>query len=156
MHACNTLGDYQLHGSISFLLTRTCCGVKYMQLDAYRSKTQMSRIDNEYIKSAAIYQLLAHPYRLQILDELRRGDACVCHLQTVLGRTQAYVSQQLRVLREANVVIDEKHGLNVYYRIADKRISELLETILGPAKSVHSLPACSCPICTENNAKSDF
>ena len=82
----------------------------------------MSEEPNIYDDGASIFQLFAHPSRLQILDELRRGEACVCHLQAVLERPQAYISQQLRVLREADVVVDDKDGLNVYYRIADARI----------------------------------
>jgi len=51
----------------------------------------------------------------------------------VLGRSQAYVSQQLRVLREAKVVTARKDGLLVYYRLADRRVERLLEKVLGPA-----------------------
>lgn len=108
----------------------------------------MSQELNTYTKDAAVFQLLAHPSRLQILDELRRGEACVCHLQTVLERPQAYISQQLRVLREADVVVDEKDGLNVYYRIADARILRLLEDVLGAPKPVRRVAACPCPHCS--------
>ncbi len=101
-----------------------------------------------YTKSAEIFQWLAHASRLQILDELRRGPACVCHLQTVLERPQAYVSQQLRVLREAGAVADEKDGLNVYYRIVSEQILRLLEEVLGPAQPARSVPGCPCPHCT--------
>ncbi|MBN1261307.1 MAG: helix-turn-helix transcriptional regulator [Anaerolineae bacterium] len=106
---------------------------------------------DEYRKATAVFRLLAHPARLQILDELRRGEACVCHLQTVLGRPQAYVSQQLRVLREDGVVVDAKDGLNVYYRIADARVLRLLEEVLGPAKPARRAPACPCPHCAEHD-----
>ena len=58
----------------------------------------------------------------------------------MLGRTQAYVSQQLRVLREADVVIDEKDGLNVYYRIVNPRVLQLMEVLMGPAKPSRSVP----------------
>lgn len=101
----------------------------------------------DYDNTASFFQLLAHPARLHILDELRRGEACVCHLQTVLGRPQAYVSQQLRVLREAEVVTDERDGLNVFYHIADPTVLHLLEETLGPAKPARQLAACPCPHC---------
>ena len=101
-----------------------------------------------YTEGAAVFQLLAHPARLHILDELRRAAACVCHLQTVLGRPQAYISQQLRVLREAGVVLDEKDGLNVYYRIVDARVLQLLEEILGSAQPARCVDGCPCPHCT--------
>jgi DNA-binding transcriptional ArsR family regulator len=99
-------------------------------------------------QAARLYSLLSHPARLQILDELRQDEACVCHLQAVLGRPQAYVSQQLRVLREAGVVTDRKDGLLVYYRLDDPRVERLLEEVLGPAGEPTRLPDCPCPKCS--------
>jgi ArsR family transcriptional regulator len=90
---------------------------------------------------------LSHPARLHILDELRRDEACVCHLQTVLGRPQAYVSQQLRVLREAGVIVDRKDGLMVYYRLADDQVERLLDQVLGPAGQPTRSVDCPCPRC---------
>lgn len=109
----------------------------------------MSEKSTEYTKGAAIFQLLSHPARLHILDELRRGEACVCHLQTVLQRPQAYISQQLRVLREAGVVSDEKDGLNVFYCIVDARPERLIEEVLGEAKPARPVANCPCPRCDE-------
>ena len=103
--------------------------------------------EGDYRQTAGLFQTLSHPARLQILDELRRDEACVCHLQTVLGRPQAYVSQQLRVLREAGLVTDRKDGLLVYYRLADGRIERLLEQVLGPAGERTCSPECPCPRC---------
>ena len=94
-----------------------------------------------------MFHLLSHQGRLYILDELRRDEACVCHLPAVLRRPQAYVSQQLRVLREAGIVADRKDGLLVYYRLVDPQTERLLEEILGPPGKAHRLPACPCPKC---------
>ncbi len=113
----------------------------------------MNKPTTDYTTGAAIFQLLAHPARLHILDELRRGAACVCHLQAVLKRPQAYVSQQLRVLREANAVVDEKEGLNVFYRLTDERITRLLAEVYGAPGPARRVAACPCPHCTgENNS----
>ena len=101
-----------------------------------------------YQRAADLYQLLSHPARLQILDELRREEACVCHLQAVLGRPQAYVSQQLRVLREAGGVADRKDGLLVYYRLNDAKLARLLEVVLGPAGERTRVAECPCPKCS--------
>ena len=100
-----------------------------------------------YREAAKMFQILSHPARLRILDELRRGEACVCHLQTVLERPQAYVSQQLRVLREAGLVTDRKDGLLVYYRIDDRQVKHMLEEALGPAGEPTCVPTCPCPHC---------
>jgi DNA-binding transcriptional ArsR family regulator len=101
-----------------------------------------------YETKAGIFQMLSHPVRLQILDELRRREACVCHLQTVTGRPQAYISQQLRTLREADLVRDEKDGQNVYYHLRDEGVRELLNDALGTAGEPVRLANCSCPFCS--------
>jgi DNA-binding transcriptional ArsR family regulator len=98
-------------------------------------------------RAAKLFQILSHQARLRILDELRKDEACVCHLQAVLGRPQAYVSQQLRVLREAGVVTDRKDGLLVYYRLADPEVEHLLSEVLGPAGERKCVPGCPCPRC---------
>jgi ArsR family transcriptional regulator len=103
--------------------------------------------DTTYRRAARLYRLLAHPARLRILDELRRDEACVCHLQAVLRRPQAYISQQLRVLREAGVVQDRKDGLLVYYRLADPQVGRLLEEMLEPAGERTAPALCPCPKC---------
>jgi len=107
---------------------------------------------DSYQRATEVFHLLSHPARLHILDELRRAEACVCHLQTVLGRPQAYVSQQLRVLREAEVVTDRKDGLLVYYRLNDPQIMQLLENVLGPAGQATHLSDCPCPKCASCNS----
>ena len=100
-----------------------------------------------YKHIATLLRSLGHPGRLQILDELRRAESCVCHLETVLRRPQAYISQQLRVLREAGIVTPDKDGLNVFYRLSDPQVERLLEEVLGPADGPTRLPNCPCPHC---------
>jgi ArsR family transcriptional regulator len=106
----------------------------------------------DYQSAADFFQLLSHPARLQILDELRRADACVCHLETVLERPQAYVSQQVAVLREAGLVEGERDGLNIFYHIRDPRARPLLEELLGQVKPPRCMPDCPCPKCMEENS----
>ena len=103
----------------------------------------------EYESQANLFQILSHPVRLQILDELRKRRACVCHLQAVTGRPQAYVSQQLRILRDAEVVVDEKDGQNVYYNLGNDKIRTLIEKALGPAGLPSHPEGCTCPLCTQ-------
>ena len=99
-------------------------------------------------KATTIFQILSHPVRLQILDELRKREACVCHLQTLTQRPQAYISQQLRVLRDANVVIDEKDGQNVFYHLRNEAVRALLSESLGEPGLPKTLKGCTCPHCS--------
>ena len=84
-----------------------------------------------YEESAAIYRALSHPVRLKILDLLRHGSLCVCHLEEILDKRQAYVSQQLSVLREAGLVENERVGVQAYYRICHPNLQALLAPLLG-------------------------
>lgn len=102
---------------------------------------------NLYQQPAELFRVLSHAGRLQILDELRRGEACVCHLQAVLKRPQVYVSQQLRVLRENGIVTDRREGTLVYYRLINPHVEPLLDEVLGPPEGQTCVPDCPCPRC---------
>jgi ArsR family transcriptional regulator len=106
-----------------------------------------------YRRAARLFQTLSHQARLGILDELRRDEACVCHLQAVLARPQAYVSQQLRVLREEGLVTDRREGTLVYYRLADASVEQLLDDVLGDPGDRVSIPDCPCPRCQSQAAR---
>lgn len=105
--------------------------------------------DDLYEPIVRLFSLLAHPARLRILDLLRRGEAYVCHLQAVLRVSQPYVSQQLRVLREAGLISQHREGFYIYYRLADPRVEHLLAEVLGPVEEIPPLPECPCPRCRE-------
>ena len=117
----------------------------YMQQNAYSGDGVMG--ESSYRQAARLFHVLSHHARLHILDELRKDDACVCHLQTMLRRPQAYVSQQLRVLREAGLVTDRKDAQLVFYRLADPSVERLLEHALAPAGKRVSIEGCPCPRC---------
>ncbi|MBK8796762.1 MAG: helix-turn-helix transcriptional regulator [Anaerolineales bacterium] len=89
----------------------------------------MTRLD--YDEISARLRLLAHPERLRILDAVRRDSECVCHLEALLGKPQPYVSQQLRLLRDAGIIVDEKQGQNVFYRLSDDDVRGWLDAVLA-------------------------
>ena len=105
----------------------------------------------DYETLTPLFKALAHPTRLQILDMLRCGEICVCHIETALGKRQAYVSQQLMILRESGLVEARKDGLSVYYRLVDPRVIEILEVVGAPIESEehHYFADCSCPMCID-------
>jgi ArsR family transcriptional regulator len=110
-----------------------------------------------YESLSARLKLLAHPERLRMLDAVRRDAECVCHLEALLGKPQPYVSQQLSQLRAAGVILDEKQGQNVYYRLCDEQVRAWLAVVLGPVEgdpTVHSLhrrvAGCTCPKCNDD------
>lgn len=100
-----------------------------------------------YQQATELFHVLSHRARLRILDELRRSEACVCHLQAALGRPQVYVSQQLRVLREAGVIESYKDGTFVFYRLTEPLVERLLAEALGPVDQSAPISGCECPRC---------
>ena len=80
--------------------------------------------------AAALFKLLSHPSRLAILHLLRDGEECVCHIEAALGLRQAYISQQLMVLRQAGLVTDRRDGWNVFYRVAKPEVFALFDSAL--------------------------
>ncbi len=112
-----------------------------------------------YGPQAKLFKALMHPARLAILDILRSGEACVCHLEAALGYRQAYISQQLMVLRDAGLVEDRRDGWNIYYRVIKPeifRVMDAAQTVLGKntkRRVPTILPSCSCPRCTGEAVK---
>jgi len=78
---------------------------------------------------AGVAHALAHPARLQILEMLRNEGAYVMHLTTALRRPQANISQHLAILRDAGLVVDEREGMTVVYRVRDPRVFELVNQL---------------------------
>lgn len=106
-----------------------------------------------YEAQAQLLKVLTHPARLAILHILRDGEHCVCHMEAHLGYRQAYISQQLMVLREAGLIQDRRDGWNVFYRVAEPRIFAVIsavEQMIPPvdrAAGDFTPVACPCPQC---------
>lgn len=75
---------------------------------------------------ADIFQALAHPTRISILELLSEGELSAGVLIEKLGMEQANVSQHLGVLRAKQVVVNRKAGNQVFYSIRDRTIIEVL------------------------------
>lgn len=107
----------------------------------------------DYELQAKLFKALMHPARLTILAVLREGEACVRHVEAALGYRQAYISQQLMVLRDAGLVQDRREGWNIYYRVSEPRVFVVLDAaqmLTGqPARASRRKPAqaCPCPKC---------
>lgn len=80
-----------------------------------------------YQVKADFFKTLAHPARIRVLELLREGERSVGELIPEVGLEASHLSQQLGVLRRANVVQARKDGSSVRYSVTDPRIFELLE-----------------------------
>jgi DNA-binding transcriptional ArsR family regulator len=66
---------------------------------------------------AKVLKAMAHPSRLFILEELEQGERCVCDLTEMIGADVSTVSMHLSVLKQAGIVIDDKRGNQVFYKL---------------------------------------
>lgn len=66
---------------------------------------------------ARVMKALGHPTRLFIVEELARGERCVCELQAMIGADISTVSKHLSVLKSAGLVLDDKRGAQVFYTL---------------------------------------
>ena len=85
-----------------------------------------------YQVKADFFKTLAHPARIRVLELLRDGERSVGELIPEVGLEASHLSQQLGILRRANVLQSRKVGSTVLYSVTDPRIFELLEV----AKSI--------------------
>ena len=117
---------------------------------------------NEFTPPANLFKALMHPARLTILETLRDGEQCVCHLEAVMGCRQAYISQHLMFLREAGLVEDRRDGTRIFYRVIRPEVFDLVDaafqmTGMKPIQRKYiKLDNCTCPKCNpvthEDNA----
>ncbi len=108
---------------------------------------------DDYLKLAQLMKTLAHPARLAILDLLRDGEVCVCHLEAALQQRQAYISQQLALLRDAGLVADRREGWRIYYHVTLPQVFEIIDaagslTGNNTSRYPRTMPEnCTCPAC---------
>ncbi|HHD11880.1 MAG TPA: ArsR family transcriptional regulator [Deltaproteobacteria bacterium] len=73
---------------------------------------------------AEICKVLANPKRLEVLYVLKDGERSVGELVKLLGISKANLSQHLAVMRSAGIVNARREGVNIYYSVASKKITE--------------------------------
>jgi DNA-binding transcriptional ArsR family regulator len=105
---------------------------------------------------AEFFRLLGQPVRIQILLIIGREEACVCHIEAVLGIRQAAISQHLMVLRDAGLVTTHREGRNIFYRLATPELCDSIYQVAALAGiatgelarlSIKPVPGCPCPHC---------
>jgi len=74
--------------------------------------------------SPAVFRLLADPSRLRLLRALAQDRFNVSELTAILGLAQSGVSRHLGLLKEAQLVVEERHAGFVFFRLADAARSE--------------------------------
>jgi ArsR family transcriptional regulator len=73
---------------------------------------------------------VAHPVRLAVLLELRKGPASVGQLEGRLGKvSQSNLSQHLAKMQACGIVKSSRDGAQVFYEVADERVFDFIDLI---------------------------
>ena len=83
------------------------------------------RPPQEYRAGADVFKALGHSSRLLIVDVLIQGERCVADLTQLIGCDTSTVSNHLSVLRNVGIVVDERRGQQVFYRIATPCVTKV-------------------------------
>jgi ArsR family transcriptional regulator len=79
-----------------------------------------------YQLKAEFFKTLGHPARIRVLELLSEREHAVAEMLPEVGIEPAHLSQQLAVLRRANLVHSRKDGLTVYYSLVTPQVASLL------------------------------
>jgi ArsR family transcriptional regulator len=85
---------------------------------------------------AAVIKAMAHPTRLFVVDQLSRGERCVCDLTALVGADVSTVSKHLAVLKAAGIVASEKRGSRIYYSLRMSCVLNFFGCVESVIKSV--------------------
>jgi len=108
--------------SVAVIEPETCC--------ATIREAPLSEADA--VELARGFAALADPARLRVLSLLASaaaGEVCACDLVEPVGKSQPTVSHHLKVLTEAGLVVGDKRGRWVWYRIIPERLARLRNTL---------------------------
>ena len=104
-----------------------------------------------------VFRALSTPARIRIFAGIGHGEACVCHLEALLDLRQAYISQQLMEMRDADLVDTRRDGRYIFYRLTEPGLLAVLLEVgrlfAIPNQEIEALvnsdplPHCCCPDC---------
>jgi DNA-binding transcriptional ArsR family regulator len=90
----------------------------------------------DHTELARMLKVLSADVRVRIVQLLRGRSLCVNALAARLNVTQGAVSQHLRVMRDAGLVLDERRGYYVHYRLNESALARWqkeINALLAPA-----------------------
>ena len=94
--------------------------------------------DDQLDRAAAIFRAAGDLSRLKLLYRLCDGEWCVTELADAAGVGLSTVSQQLRLLRAERIVARRRAGKHIFYSLADKHVSDLIQSAIEHAAEGHT------------------
>lgn len=104
------------------------CDLLLIDEEAVQSALLDRATEEEITYLADLFQILASPTRLRMVEALAGRELCVCDLSAVAGVSESAVSHHLRQMRQMRIVAYRKDGRMAYYRLDDEHIERLFDT----------------------------
>jgi len=83
-----------------------------------------------YEETADVLKALGHPARLCIVNGLINNEGCnVTYMQSCLNIPQSTVSQHISKLKAANIIVGERHGLEIIYKVVNDDAIKIIEAL---------------------------
>ena len=89
----------------------------------------LAQSDEVFEKAAEVFRVMAAPMRLRIISSLCHGEKNVSELLAEIDTTQPNMSQHLNTLYQAGVLGKRRDGVQIYYRIINRRVVSLCRTV---------------------------
>ncbi|MDD4870938.1 MAG: metalloregulator ArsR/SmtB family transcription factor [Kiritimatiellae bacterium] len=85
----------------------------------------------EFNERAQIMKALSSPVRLMIVDELSRGEKCICELQPLFPMNKSTLSRHVSALKNVGIVRERKEGVRCFLRLQTPCILNVFECTMG-------------------------
>lgn len=89
-----------------------------------------SSVDKNIVENSEILKALSHPVRLCIVQGLLKSKGCnVSNIQSCIGVPQSTISQHLATLRNSGIIVGERNGLEIIYRVIHPKVPKLIDIL---------------------------
>jgi len=86
--------------------------------------------EDEAVDLARVFNALADPVRLRLLGLVAEaGEVCACELLEPLGKAQPTISHHTKVLADAGLIVGEKRGRWVWWKLVPERVAAVREAL---------------------------
>ena len=87
--------------------------------------------EDDAVELASAFAALSDPVRLRVLSLIAAaGEVCSCDLEGPLGKAQPTISHHTKTLAEAGLIVGEKRGRWVWWRVVPERVTAI-QSALG-------------------------
>jgi DNA-binding transcriptional ArsR family regulator len=111
-------------------MDKDSCSSRIVHIEKVTAARQ-GDLQSEHVDAAVhIFKILSDPGRLRMLNALMTQEMCVCDLAAFLDASESSVSHQLRILRQAELVVNRRDGTVLYYRILDYGLEKVIASAI--------------------------